>query len=457
LLNASALEVTFGRELDLNRELRAAGAGNLLAGLRGGFVGFLQLSASTLALGLKGASRWASLIATAICALFLVFGGQALHLFPTAILGGLVMLVGLGFLHEWLVLGWSRLPRQDYVIVVVIVLTTAVMGFLQAVILGLLIAIVLFAVSYSWADVIRAELNGAGYHSRVTRSRQQQTVLDQAADRLAIFQIQGFIFFGTAHTIGNRVRQRLNGNGRERPEYVILDLSQVTGLDSTAAISFRKLILEADRHDVCLIFAASGGAIWRQLLRSGLNELGDKFQVFPTLDTAVEWCEEQLLAASGLVEPDEAPALVEQLAHIQGSIKEVATMATYMDRLKIEPGQQIITKGDPAETMYFVESGRLTAQLARTDGPPLRLQSMDSGNVVGEIGFYLGGHRTADVVADEVSVVYRLSLSDLARMETEQPHIAAILHHLVATLLADRAAHLTAIVGGTGGDQQQQS
>ncbi|MGD2078241.1 MAG: SulP family inorganic anion transporter, partial [Chloroflexota bacterium] len=188
LLNSSGLEVTFRKDVNLNRELRAAGIGNLLSGLGAGIIAFQQLSGSALSLGLKAASRWVGIMAAAVCGLFLLFGGSTLSLFPKGILGGLLLLVGLSFLYDWLVPAWSRLPRQDYAVVVIILITTAVVGFLQAVLLGLLIAIILFVVSYSWADVVRAEMSGATFPSRVTRSRWQQALLDQASDQLVIFQ-----------------------------------------------------------------------------------------------------------------------------------------------------------------------------------------------------------------------------------------------------------------------------
>lgn len=446
LLNASGLEVLFGKDTDLNKELRAAGMGNLVAGLGAGHVGFQQLSGSAIALGLKGASRWTGLIAAMVGVLFLLFGSKALYLFPKGLLGGLVVLVGLSFLYEWLVEAWSRLPRQDYAIIVIIVLTTAVIGFLEAVILGLLIAVILFAVSYSWADVIRAELSGATYHSRMVRSRQQQALLDQMAPRLAIFQLQGFIFFGTANTISDRVKQRFDDPDEVRPGYVILDFSRVTGLDSTASISFSKIVLEAGQRDVSLAVAGPKPTILRQLIRAGLCEPEGGFQVFPTLDKGVEWCEEQLLIASGANELDEPPPMSEQLAQILGDAAGLASLMPYMERLEVNAGQRIIAQGDPADTMYFIERGRVTVQLIRPDAEPLRLQSMDSGNVVGEIGFYLGGSRTADVVADEASVIYRLSLQDMEAIKASDPQIAATLHHLVAILLAERVAHLTPIV-----------
>ena len=49
LLNTSGIELTVDRELDLNRELRASGGANVVAGLGGGIVGFPALSLTALA------------------------------------------------------------------------------------------------------------------------------------------------------------------------------------------------------------------------------------------------------------------------------------------------------------------------------------------------------------------------------------------------------------------------
>jgi SulP family sulfate permease len=67
---------------------------------------------------------------------------------------------------------------------------------------------------------------------------------------------------------------------------------------------------------------------------------------------------------------------------------------------------------------------------------------MRNGRVVGEIGFYLGQDRTASIVADEASTLYRLSRQDLQRIEREDPEVAAILHRIIVHLLAERVTHL---------------
>jgi SulP family sulfate permease len=273
--------------------------------------------------------------------------------------------------------------------------------------------------------------------------------LKQTAHRLAIFQLQGFIFFGTANAIGDRVIRRISDAGQDRPSHMIVDFTRVTGLDSTATISFSKIIRDVGWRDVSLAISGPKPTIRQQLLQAGLCEPGQGFRLFSSLDRAVEWCEEQLLANSGTAQIASPPALAEQLTQILGDAHGVAALLGYMERLEVEAGRRIITEGDPADTMYFIERGRVTAQLVRANGQPVRLESMAGGNIVGEVGFYLGGSRTADVVADEDSVIYRLSLPDLERLAADVPQTAATLHRLVAILLAERVAHLTAIVGGS--------
>jgi SulP family sulfate permease len=103
-------------------------------------------------------------------------------------------------------------------------------------------------------------------------------------------------------------------------------------------------------------------------------------------------------------------------------------------------------RGDLANELYFIESGQVSAQIVGADGQALRLESMRGGRIVGELGFYRGSPRTADVVVDEPGVVYRLTRDDLRRMEQADAEAAATLHEIVARLLAERVVHLVTTV-----------
>ncbi len=88
--------------------------------------------------------------------------------------------------------------------------------------------------------------------------------------------------------------------------------------------------------------------------------------------------------------------------------------------------------------MFFLVSGQLTAQLARDDGTTARLRTISPGSVMGELGLYLGAARTASVVADVPSTVYRLSREALESVERDHPEVAAELHAWLARLMARR-------------------
>ena len=86
----------------------------------------------------------------------------------------------------------------------------------------------------------------------------------------------------------------------------------------------------------------------------------------------------------------------------------------------------------------MLESGRLGVEVTTPEGSRIRLRTLRPGVVVGEIALYTGVARTADVVAEAPSVVLRISRDSIARLEADEPELAAALHRWLATTLAER-------------------
>jgi SulP family sulfate permease len=106
--------------------------------------------------------------------------------------------------------------------------------------------------------------------------------------------------------------------------------------------------------------------------------------------------------------------------------------------LDVDLGFHLMKQGAPPEFLYFIESGQVTAQLEFPDRNPVRLETMRGGNVVGEIGFYLNQPRTATVIADEPSTIYRLSMQALKQMEQDDHETAVIFHRGMIRLVSER-------------------
>ncbi len=153
LLNAIGIELAIGRDLDLNRELRATGIANLIAGLGGGIIGFHSMGSSTLTYAKIGArSRIVGILNAVSIVAILLAGASVISLFPKPVLGGVALFLGLDFLVEWVYDAWFKLPKTDYFIVILILVVTATVGFLEGVGVGLAIALVLFAINYGYGN-----------------------------------------------------------------------------------------------------------------------------------------------------------------------------------------------------------------------------------------------------------------------------------------------------------------
>ena len=89
-----------------------------------------------------------------------------------------------------------------------------------------------------------------------------------------------------------------------------------------------------------------------------------------------------------------------------------------MTLLSLEPEDVLIRAGEDADDVYFVADGRVRVQLTMPNGRVLRLRTMTGGAIVGEIALYRHKKRTADVIVETPSEIFRLSATDLTRLET---------------------------------------
>ena len=440
LLNASALEVTVKQDIDLNRELQAAGWANLVGGLGGSSVGYQALGMSALAHRLGAKSRLVNIISASICGLALFFGASVISYFPKPVLGGMIFFLGLSFLVEWLIDSYKALPLLDYLLVWAILGIIATVGFLEGVAAGVFIAAILFVISYSRINAIKNMLNGSIYHSNVDRPKVHRDLLHERGSEIFILRLQGYLFFGTIQNILERIRQRIQDKNQAPLRYLILDFHRVTRVDSSAVFGITRLKQLTQANKVLMVWTHVAQDIVNQMERGGLHDQhDDTFLIQESLDEGVEWCENKILAREGINDLTGIIERVEsQLKRAFPGLQGVDRLMQYLEKRKVDVGEYLMKQDDPSDDMYFVESGLVSVELELPNGRRMRLRSIRGGATVGEIGIYLGGTRTASVVASRPSTVYRLSLQSLEKMRDKDPEIAALFHEWIARLLAER-------------------
>ena len=437
LLNTSGLELATGKELDANAELRATGLANLLAGVVGGLSGFVALGNTLLAekMGVRG--RSAGLANAGVLALGLVFAQPLIASMPVFLTSGLVIFLGLELLYEWAIESRHRLPKEEWSIVLIILVVIAVVGFLEGLGAGLLVSVAMFVYSYSRLAVIRLSASGSEMRSSVDRSPAAMAILSHHGAAIEAVHLQGYLFFGTADRIVEHVRQRIGTPNLSKLRFLILDFRHVGGCDSAATACFVKVRNIAELDGVRVLFSQVSPEIERLLRQAGLefSENGP-LSVTPDMDHALEYCEACLLAET--YNGADAEDVLHYLEAVLGPNPRLAEMVEAMEVLHLDAGTPLIRSGDKADDVFILARGRVKVQVTLPDGRVLRLRTMTSGAIVGEIALYLQQMRSADVIVEEVSTIFRLGAADLRRLESENGEVATLVHRLFATNLAEK-------------------
>jgi sulfate permease, SulP family len=444
LLNSSGMEVLAKKDIDLNRELMVAGAGNFAAGLVGGLAGYQDISFTTLNRTMSGGRRLTGILAALMLIGALFIGVDAMIFIPKFVFGSVLIYLGLDLLIQWVYEAWFKFSWPEFLAVLIILATLVLIGVLEAVIIGLILAVAMFVVSYSRITVIKFAFSGREFRSRVSHPVHEQQVLDAHGSELYVMKLEGFIFFGTANAIFDALRNRARSETLDELKYCLMDFAKVSGIDSTGMLSFARMLQWSQEQNIQLVITGMPPAMQSRFLQSNSSSNQAALRFLPSLDRGLEWCENEIIHAylSDLQIRQEITSQLNEILKTQ----DAERLIPYMQRLEYLAGEYLIREGGASDFIYFIHSGQVTAQLETPGQEPIRLETIYSGRAVGEISFYLGTKRTASVIADKDTVVYSLSVNDVDDMEANDPETANIFHRINVLLLSERVMRLTRTV-----------
>ncbi len=394
LMSASSLELAAGYDSDLNQELRAQGQATLASAALGGFAGSISLSRSLVNRAAGGTGRLSAVVCGLCAGLCLLYGAQVISLLPKLVLAGLLAFAGVQLLWNWLIVVRSKLQWSEYLTIFAILLVVARYGYATGIGLGILAGCVTFAVRYARTPIVKHHMSLAERRSRVDRSTDASESLSRLGAAVPILQLQGFLFFGSAHGLQQRVKGLLPG-----ARAVILDFKQVSGLDSSTAFSFQKMLLAARAAEVTLVFAGLNDGCRAELARAGIIAVDGSVEHTGDLEQALEHYEE-LLLVEGHGGTEGRADFAGWLAAELGSRETALALASVADRLELEPGQALCRQGEATDALLFIDRGRVNVLLDLESGRQIRLRVIDGRTVLGEMGFFMHAPRSATVLAE---------------------------------------------------------
>jgi len=117
-------------------------------------------------------------------------------------------------------------------------------------------------------------------------------------------------------------------------------------------------------------------------------------------------------------------------------------LAPLLRRRKFAPRQVVFQRGEIADEVYHVISGRLQVSVFSSNGRELAFRIAGPGSIVGEIGVIDSGCRTADVVAAAPTEVAALRRSDLESLLSRRPALAVKVSQFLCERLRETSEQL---------------
>ncbi|WP_017670717.1 cyclic nucleotide-binding and patatin-like phospholipase domain-containing protein [Blastomonas sp. AAP53] len=117
----------------------------------------------------------------------------------------------------------------------------------------------------------------------------------------------------------------------------------------------------------------------------------------------------------------------------------IAALSDRAQRLDLPAGNVLVRQGDSADSLYFLETGRLRV-LIETPAGRKAVAQIEAGEPVGELAFFGGGTRTATLQASRDSVVMVLDRQSYDAVVSEFPQLVPA----ILTAVTQRLAAVTA-------------
>jgi glutaminase len=288
---------------------------------------------------------------------------------------------------------------------------------------------------------LRARYDLAGVRSKRQRAPAAEAALRERGPRASVYELQGDVAFAAVEAA---TRQILADAGEA--EIAIVELRRVTRVAPGAGLLFAGLLRELAAHGRRLVLANAQRhpRLVRQLEEGLGPEEHWRLAVFPSLDAALEWAEDQLLAQLRTPSADEGPLPLAAHPICRGlSPEQVERFEKLLEPMRFAAGETIVRRGEPADRIYFLVDGEVSVVNELPNGELARLSTLSRGMTFGELAAVSRAPRSADVRADDAAACFALPVASFDRLGASEPGIKLVLLENLLANVCQTVARLT--------------
>jgi SulP family sulfate permease len=215
LLTLNIIDEITGTRGRGNKEAVAQGLANVCSGFLSGMGGCAMIGQSLINISAGARARLSGIVAAVLLLVFIMFGAGVVERLPMAALTGVMIMVAIGT-FEWASLrAFRRMPPSDVFVLVTVTLVTVLLHNLA---LAVLIGVIIAALVFAWDNAQRI------------RARKR---VDERG--LKHYELYGPLFFGSVTAF----QQKFDIDGD--PDEVIIDFAESRVVDMSAIDALHRL------------------------------------------------------------------------------------------------------------------------------------------------------------------------------------------------------------------------
>ena len=198
-----------------NKEAIAQGAANMLSGVFSGMGGCAMIGQSLINVSNGARARLSGIVASVMLLVFVMFGSGLIEKVPMAALTGLMIMVAIGT-FEWASLKtFTRMPKSDIFVMVMVTLITV---FLHNLALAVIVGVIIAALVFAWDNA--------------KRIRARKFVDENGVKH---YEIYGPLFFGSVTAFSEKF------DVMNDPNEVIIDFEESRVVDMSAIEALNRI------------------------------------------------------------------------------------------------------------------------------------------------------------------------------------------------------------------------
>ncbi len=278
--------------------------------------------------------------------------------------------------------------------------------------------------------------SGVEAPSRRARPASVTAPLAPHAASIRYLELQGELALDGAEHISRKIAEMAT-----EARHFILDMHRVSGMTPSAS----NVLHQCARH-----LEETGGSLVAARLPAMLTL--DEIACFTDNDQAVEWCENQILAALGVAPGIPSIVLPGEFALFNGvDGASLARLESLLVRGSLKAGEVLMWAGaGDDDRLFLILTGEVSVLLSRgprADGGEQRVATLGAGDVVGEMVLLGQATRMATVRADMAVDYLGLSRAAFEQLAVELPQLKITVLDNLARELARKLGQANQLIG----------